>query len=186
MWDVFAVSTYFTVSVLFWYMGLIPDLAVMRDRAKTKIRKFGYGLVRAGLDGFQPALEQLRKGLPDPGRAFHAAGALGAFHRVPGLRRVAIARLAHDDLSAVLRGGRGVFRLRHGADAAGAAAPDAQAGGHHHRAARGIDVQGDSGDRLDRRLRLRMEFFIAWYSGNPYERFLFFQTARPIRSSSGR
>ncbi len=36
MWDVFAVSTYFTVSVLFWYMGLIPDLAVMRDRARTR------------------------------------------------------------------------------------------------------------------------------------------------------
>jgi hypothetical protein len=59
MWDVFAVSTYFTVSVLFWYMGLIPDLAVMRDRAKTKIRKFGYGLFALGLDRFQPPLEQL-------------------------------------------------------------------------------------------------------------------------------
>ncbi|MEW6305356.1 MAG: NrfD/PsrC family molybdoenzyme membrane anchor subunit [Verrucomicrobiota bacterium] len=51
MWDVFAVSTYFTVSVLFWYMGLIPDLAVMRDRAKTKIRKFFYGLFSLGWTG---------------------------------------------------------------------------------------------------------------------------------------
>ncbi len=51
MWDVFAVSTYFTVSVLFWYMGLIPDLAVMRDRAKTKIRKFAYGLFALGWTG---------------------------------------------------------------------------------------------------------------------------------------
>src|SRR5258707_7845746 len=51
MWDVFAVSTYFTVSVLFWYMGLIPDLAVMRDRATTKIRKFGYGLFCLGWTG---------------------------------------------------------------------------------------------------------------------------------------
>ena len=51
MWDVFAVSTYFTVSVLFWYMGLIPDLAVMRDRAKTKSRKFGYGLFALGWTG---------------------------------------------------------------------------------------------------------------------------------------
>jgi Ni/Fe-hydrogenase subunit HybB-like protein len=51
MWDVFAVSTYFTVSVLFWYMGLIPDLAVMRDRAKTKIRKFAYGLFSLGWTG---------------------------------------------------------------------------------------------------------------------------------------
>ncbi len=51
MWDVFAVSTYFTVSVLFWYMGLIPDLAVMRDRSKTKIRQFVYGLFSLGWTG---------------------------------------------------------------------------------------------------------------------------------------
>jgi molybdopterin-containing oxidoreductase family membrane subunit len=36
LWDVFAVSTYFTVSVLFWYTGLVPDLATLRDRAKGK------------------------------------------------------------------------------------------------------------------------------------------------------
>src|SRR5260221_5523673 len=51
MWDVFAVSTYFTVSVLFWYVGLIPDLATMRDRAKTKIRQFFYGLFALGWTG---------------------------------------------------------------------------------------------------------------------------------------
>jgi len=51
MWDVFAVSTYFTVSLLFWYMGLIPDLAVLRDRARTKIRKFCYGLFSLGWTG---------------------------------------------------------------------------------------------------------------------------------------
>jgi molybdopterin-containing oxidoreductase family membrane subunit len=51
MWDVFAVSTYFTVSLLFWYMGLIPDLAVMRDRARTKVRKFLYGLFSLGWTG---------------------------------------------------------------------------------------------------------------------------------------
>jgi Ni/Fe-hydrogenase subunit HybB-like protein len=51
MWDVFAVSTYFTVSLLFWYMGLIPDLAVMRDRAKTTARKFAYGFFSLGWTG---------------------------------------------------------------------------------------------------------------------------------------
>ncbi|MHB8519530.1 MAG: NrfD/PsrC family molybdoenzyme membrane anchor subunit [Limisphaerales bacterium] len=51
MWDVFAVSTYFTVSVLFWYTGLIPDLAIMRDRAKTRVRKFCYGLFALGWTG---------------------------------------------------------------------------------------------------------------------------------------
>jgi molybdopterin-containing oxidoreductase family membrane subunit len=50
-WDVFAVSTYFTVSLLFWYMGLIPDLAVMRDRARTWVRKFLYGLGALGWSG---------------------------------------------------------------------------------------------------------------------------------------
>ncbi len=51
MWDVFAVSTYFTVSALFWYVGLVPDLAVLRDRAKTKVRKFAYGLFALGWTG---------------------------------------------------------------------------------------------------------------------------------------
>lgn len=51
MWDVFAVSTYFTVSLLFWYVGLVPDLAIMRDRAKTKIRQFCYGLFSLGWTG---------------------------------------------------------------------------------------------------------------------------------------
>ena len=36
VWDVFAVSTYFTVSLLFWFVGLIPDLATLRDRAKSR------------------------------------------------------------------------------------------------------------------------------------------------------
>lgn len=51
LWDVFAVSTYATVSLLFWYVGLIPDLATMRDRAKTAVRKFCYGLFALGWTG---------------------------------------------------------------------------------------------------------------------------------------
>ncbi len=51
LWDVFAVSTYFTVSILFWYTGLIPDLATLRDRCKTKIRKFIYGVLALGWRG---------------------------------------------------------------------------------------------------------------------------------------
>ncbi|MEM7386391.1 MAG: NrfD/PsrC family molybdoenzyme membrane anchor subunit, partial [Verrucomicrobiota bacterium] len=39
LWDVFAVSTYFTVSVIFWYLGLIPDLATIRDRCKNGLKK---------------------------------------------------------------------------------------------------------------------------------------------------
>lgn len=51
LWDVFAISTYFTVSLLFWYSGLIPDLATVRDRAKTKLRKLLYGIGAFGWTG---------------------------------------------------------------------------------------------------------------------------------------
>ncbi len=51
LWDVFAVSTYFTVSLLFWYTGLLPDLALIRDRAKTKFRKWFYGITAFGWTG---------------------------------------------------------------------------------------------------------------------------------------
>ncbi|RMG19210.1 MAG: hydrogenase [Planctomycetota bacterium] len=51
LWDVFAVNTYFTVSLLFWYMGLVPDLATLRDRAKTRVRQIAYGLFSLGWRG---------------------------------------------------------------------------------------------------------------------------------------
>ncbi len=51
LWDVFAVSTYFSVSLLFWYMGMVPDLATLRDRAVTKVRRFWYGLFSLGWNG---------------------------------------------------------------------------------------------------------------------------------------
>lgn len=51
LWDVFAVSTYFTVSLLFWYVGLVPDLATLRDRATTKVRKMVYGIFSLGWRG---------------------------------------------------------------------------------------------------------------------------------------
>ncbi|MEO5684110.1 MAG: NrfD/PsrC family molybdoenzyme membrane anchor subunit [Chitinophagaceae bacterium] len=51
LWDVFAISTYFTVSLLFWYAGLLPDLATVRDRAKLKWRKMMYGLLSFGWTG---------------------------------------------------------------------------------------------------------------------------------------
>jgi Ni/Fe-hydrogenase subunit HybB-like protein len=51
LWDVFAISTYFTVSLLFWYCGLLPDLATVRDRAKEKWRKNLYGVLSFGWTG---------------------------------------------------------------------------------------------------------------------------------------
>ena len=51
LWDVFAVSTYATVSLLFWYLGMIPDLATLRDRATSRVRKMAYGIFALGWRG---------------------------------------------------------------------------------------------------------------------------------------
>lgn len=51
LWDVFAVSTYATVSLLFWYMGMVPDIATFRDKAKNKIQKIIYSVLSLGWTG---------------------------------------------------------------------------------------------------------------------------------------
>ncbi|HEX5608335.1 MAG TPA: NrfD/PsrC family molybdoenzyme membrane anchor subunit [Candidatus Binatia bacterium] len=51
VWDVFAVSTYFTVSLLFWFLGLIPDLATLRDRSTRRVPRFIYGMLAMGWRG---------------------------------------------------------------------------------------------------------------------------------------
>ncbi|MBR9999731.1 MAG: polysulfide reductase NrfD [Cyclobacteriaceae bacterium] len=51
LWDVFAISTYFIVSLVFWYIGLIPDFATIRDRATHKISRIIYGALSFGWDG---------------------------------------------------------------------------------------------------------------------------------------
>ena len=117
VWDVFAVSTYATVSLLFWYVGLIPDLATLRDRAQNRfapdhLRHPGDGLARLGA-----ALAPLPDGLPAAGGPGDAAGRLGAHGRQLRLRRRDHPRLALDDLPAVLRRRGDLLGLRDGADA---------------------------------------------------------------------
>jgi molybdopterin-containing oxidoreductase family membrane subunit len=51
VWDIFAISTYLIVSLLFWYLGLIPDLATLRDRAKGRAQQIIYGLLALGWRG---------------------------------------------------------------------------------------------------------------------------------------
>jgi Ni/Fe-hydrogenase subunit HybB-like protein len=51
LWDVFAVSTYFTVSLLFWFLGMIPDLATFRDRATNPFRYYIFGTLALGWRG---------------------------------------------------------------------------------------------------------------------------------------
>ena len=51
LWDVFAISTYFIVSLVFWYMGMVPDFATIRDRARNNISRIIYGALSLGWDG---------------------------------------------------------------------------------------------------------------------------------------
>jgi molybdopterin-containing oxidoreductase family membrane subunit len=50
-WDVFAVSTYFTISLLFWFLGLVPDLAALRDSSESKVKRTIYGMLAMGWRG---------------------------------------------------------------------------------------------------------------------------------------
>ncbi|HXZ79816.1 MAG TPA: NrfD/PsrC family molybdoenzyme membrane anchor subunit [Terriglobales bacterium] len=51
VWDVFAVSTYFTISLVFWFIGLVPDLATLRDGAQNPVARFIYGILAMGWRG---------------------------------------------------------------------------------------------------------------------------------------
>lgn len=53
LWDVFAIGTYFLVSLTFWYVGLVPDLATMRDRAVNRIKRTFYAFLSLGWTGSQ-------------------------------------------------------------------------------------------------------------------------------------
>ena len=118
MWDVFAVSTYVTVSVLFWYMGLIPDLATLpRPRASKKFAQFIYGMFSLGLARLGPALAPLRDGLPAAGRPGDAAGALGALGRQLRLRRLAACPAGTRRSSRPTSSPAPSLRVRDGADA---------------------------------------------------------------------
>ena len=60
VWDVYAISTYFTVSLLFWYLGMIPDFATMRDRARGLRQKL-YGWLSLGWDGSARSWQRYEK-----------------------------------------------------------------------------------------------------------------------------
>src|SRR5580698_5376849 len=51
LWDVFAVSTYATISVVFWYIGMVPDFGTFRDKSKSKLAQYAYGLLSMGWRG---------------------------------------------------------------------------------------------------------------------------------------
>ena len=98
----------------------------LRDRRARSSARCIYGVLVARLARLGPPVAPLRARVPDPRGSRDAAGVLGALGRVVRLRDVAAARLAHDDLPAVLRRRRHLLRLRDGAHAADAAAVPVQ------------------------------------------------------------
>src|SRR5262245_8937964 len=177
MWDVFAVSTYFTVSVLFWYMGLIPDLAVLRDRAKTRARQFLYGLFAMGWTGSNRHWSNYEKaylilaGLSTPlVLSVHSIVSLDfAVSQLPGWHttifpRYFVAGAIFSGFGMVLTlliPLRSIFKLQ-----------DIITMRH-------IDVMCKvtlaTGSIVG--YAYGMEFFIAWYSGSPFERYAFWNRA---------
>ncbi len=177
LWDVFAVSTYFTVSLLFWYVGLVPDLATLRDRATNKFKKTVLGVFALGWRGANRHWQNYE-------RAYLILAAIStplvlsvhsivsfdfAVSKVPGWHTtifppyfVAGAVFSGFALvSTLLIIAREVFGLK-------------QVVRMHHL------------DNMNKFMLLTgtlvgyayaMEFFIAWYSGNLYERFAFINRA---------
>jgi len=182
-------STYGTVSVLFWYVGMVPDLATLRDRfaiAGRRLRAQDYGVMAMGWRGSARAWSNyemaylILAGISTP--------LVLSVHTIVLLRFRGLAhpRLAYDDFPALLRGRRDILRLRHGTDPGAAAARGLQAGGPGHPVPHRLHVQDHFGDGTMVGYAYAMEFFIAWYGANPFEGFTFINRAfGPIPGPTG-
>ncbi|MEN9827110.1 MAG: hypothetical protein RI953_2855 [Pseudomonadota bacterium] len=176
LWDVFAVSTYFTVSLLFWFVGLIPDLATFRDRSKG-VRKFVYGIFALGWRGSHRHWLNYE-------RAYLILAALStplvlsvhtivsfdfATSQLPGWHATIfppyfVAGAIFSGFAMVINLMiicRWVFKLENLVTMR-----------HFENMAKIILLTGSIVGYA-----YAMEFFIAWYSGNPYERYIFISRA---------
>ena len=177
LWDVFAVSTYGTVSLLFWYTGLVPDLATMRDRAVSKTKKFFYGIFALGWTGANRRWRNYEKaylllaGISTPlVLSVHSIVSFDfAVSQVPGWHTTIfppyfVAGAIFSGFGMVLTlmlpirtvcGLQDVITLRH------------------------VELMGKvvlaTGSIVG--YAYGMEFFIAWYGGNPYEKYAFMNRA---------
>ena len=177
LWDVFAVSTYATVSLLFWYMGLIPDLATFRDRATTKVRKMAYAVFALGWTGSSRHWHRYEKaylllaGLATPlVLSVHTVVSFDfAVSQLPGWHTTIfppyfVAGAIFSGFAMVLTlmiPTRSIFGLQHIVTLR-----------HLEVVAKVILATGSMVGYA-----YAMEFFIAWYSGNPYEQFAFVNRA---------
>jgi molybdopterin-containing oxidoreductase family membrane subunit len=173
LWDVFAVSIYGTVSLMFWYVGLIPDLATMRDRAKSRVRQVIYGIFALGWRGsarhwlhYEKAY-LLLAGLATPlVLSVHTVVSFDfAVAQLPGWHSTIfppyfVAGAIFSGFAMVLTlmvVARKVFKLEHLVTMR-----------HFENMAKVILLTGSMVG-----YSYGMEFFIAWYSGNPFETFAF-------------
>ncbi len=177
MWDVFAVSTYFTVSLLFWYMGMIPDLATLRDRTKSKIAGFAYGLFSLGWNGSSRQWHryEVAYGL----LAALAAPLVLSVHTIVSMD-FAVSQLPgwHTTIfppyfvaGAIFSGFAMVISLAVPARAF-FGLKDIITLRHLENMCKVITATGTMVGYA-----YMMEFFIAWYSGSPYEKFTFINRA---------
>ena len=177
LWDVFAVSTYATVSALFWYVGLIPDLATMRDRAKTFWKKRVFGFFSLGWRGSNRHWRHYEKaylllaGLSTPlVLSVHSIVSFDfAVSVIPGWHTTIfppyfVAGAVFSGFAMVvtlLIIVRWVFSLQH------LITMD-----HFEKMNKIIVATGTIVGYA-----YGIEFFMAWYSGNPYEQFVFLNRA---------
>ena len=155
LWDVFAVSTYFTVSVLFWYTGLVPDLGTLRDRATSKIKKFLYGIFALGWRGSNRHWRHyemaylLLAGLSTPlVLSVHSVVSFDFATSVIPTWHTTI--FPPYFVAGAIFGGFAMVLTLHDPGAC-----HFQTAGHHHAAAHRQDGEDHSAHRLDRCLRLR-------------------------------
>jgi len=177
LWDVFAISTYFTVSAVFWYVGLIPDLATVRDRLKAGVKKAVFKVLSLGWTGSHRTWSRyetvylLLAGLATPlVLSVHTIVSMDfATSVIPGWHTTIfppyfVAGAVFSGFAMVLTlmiitrvvlGYEHLITLR-----------------HLENMTKVIIVTGGIVS-----LAYATEFFIAWYSGNPYERFAFMNRA---------
>ncbi len=178
LWDVFAVSTYFTVSVLFWYTGLIPDLATMRDRCTTKIKKFVYGVLALGWRGGNRQWRHyemayiLLAGLSTPlVLSVHSVVSFDfATSVIPGWHTTIFP--PYFVAGAIFGGFAMVLTIMLPARAIYPQLHDMITPGHIDKMAKVILLTGSIVGYA-----YLMELFIAWYGANPYERAAFWYRA---------
>jgi molybdopterin-containing oxidoreductase family membrane subunit len=177
LWDVFAVSIYGTVSFLFWYMGLIPDLATIRDRAKGRVRQIVYGILALGWRGsarhwlhYERAYLLLAAMSTPLVLSVHTIVSFDfSVAQLPGWHTTIfppyfVAGAIFSGFAMVVTLmviARVVFQMQHIVTMR-----------HFENMAKVMLVTGTIVGYA-----YAMEFFIAWYSGNPYENFVFINRA---------